>query len=84
MNEVDVVLQRVDVVCVINWHEQHNVIGIQVEFGVRRERDLGNGVHEDNEEQWPYRMEPRGTPEVTGVGGEDEPSRTTLRSLPDR
>ncbi len=30
------------------------------------------------------RMEPWGTPEVTGVGGEDEPSRTTLCSLPNR
>jgi len=29
-------------------------------------------------------MEPWDTPDVTGVGGEEEPSRTTLCSLPER
>ncbi len=34
MDEVDVDLQRVDIIGVIDWHEQHNVIGVQVEFGI--------------------------------------------------
>jgi len=53
MDKVDVVLQRVDITAVIEWHEQHNVIGIQVEFGIGQERDLGDGIHENDEEQRP-------------------------------
>ena len=41
MDKIDVVLQRVDITAVIERHEQHNVIGIQVEFGIGQERDLG-------------------------------------------
>ena len=51
MDKIDVVLQRVDITAVIEWHEQHNVIGIQVEFGIGQERDLGDGIHENDEEQ---------------------------------
>ena len=51
MDKVDVVLQRVDITAVIERHEQHNVIGIQVEFGIGQERDLGDGIHENDEEQ---------------------------------
>jgi len=53
MDKVDVVLQCVDITAVIERHEQHNVIGIQVEFGIGQERDLGDGVHENDEEQRP-------------------------------
>ena len=42
MDKVDVVLQRVDITAVIERHEQHNVVGIQVEFGIGQERDLEN------------------------------------------
>ena len=51
MDKIDVVLQRVDITAVIERHEQHNVIGIQVEFGIGQERDLGDGIHENDEEQ---------------------------------
>ena len=51
MDKVEVVLQRVDITAVIERHEQHNVVGIQVEFGIGQERDLGDGIHENDEEQ---------------------------------
>ena len=53
MDKVDVVLLRVDITAVIERHEQHNVIGIQVEFGIGQVRDLGDGIHENDEEQRP-------------------------------
>jgi len=53
MDKVDVVLQCVNITAVIERHEQHNVVGIQVEFGIGQERDLGDGIHENDEEQRP-------------------------------
>jgi len=83
MDKVDVVLQRVDITAVIERHEQHNVIGIQVEFALDKRGTLEMESMKMMKSKSPN-MEPWGTPDVTGVGGEEEPSRTTLCSLPER